>query len=248
MIRLILVALAIGLYLILTFPVQCYLAAREKKDPDGAHRISLKMVKWIMRLVSRLAGVTYEVRGLENIPGDRAVLYVGNHRSYFDIVMGYITVPGCTGFIAKKEMADIPLLNGWMYRVNCLFLNRKDIKEGLKTILEGIEKVKNGISIWIFPEGTRNTEEDPALLMEFKEGSMKIAEKSGCPVIPVAILGSDDIFERHMPWIRSGKVTIWYGEPIYLKELPPDKKKFPGEYTREIVRSMLEELAGERRS
>lgn len=100
----------------------------------------------------KLAGVTYEVQGLENIPSDRAVLYVGNHRSYFDILVGYVTVPGLTGFVAKKEMLKIPLLRTWMQRVNCLFLDRVDIKEGLKTILEGIEKVKSGVSIWIFPE------------------------------------------------------------------------------------------------
>lgn len=85
-------------------------------------------------------------------------------------------------------------------------LDRSNIKEGLKTILTGIEKVKGGISMWIFPEGTRNKSEDPADLMEFHEGSLKIAEKSGCPVVPVAITGTDDVFERHMPWIRKSHV------------------------------------------
>ena len=80
-------------------------------------------------------------------------------------------------------MEKIPILRTWMANVNCLFLDRKNIKEGLKTILQGIEKVKNGISIWIFPEGTRNTNEDITELLPFKEGSLKIAEKSGCPVI-----------------------------------------------------------------
>ena len=66
---------------------------------------------------------------------------------------GYVTgLPGLTGFVAKKEMLKIPLLRTWMQRVNCLFLDRVDIKEGLKTILEGIEKVKSGVSIWIDPE------------------------------------------------------------------------------------------------
>ena len=77
--------------------------------------------------------------------------YGGNHRSYFDILVGYMTVPGLTGFVAKKEMLKIPLLRTWMQRVNCLFLDRVDIKEGLKTILEGIEKMNAGVSIWIFP-------------------------------------------------------------------------------------------------
>ena len=236
MIRLILVVLAVVLYLIFSIPVLSYLKNLEKKD----------LVRWILGIVRDLAGITYEVRGLEHIPSDRAVLYVGNHRSYFDIVMGYTTVPAPTGFIAKKEMIGIPLLSQWMVQMNCLFLDRSNIKEGLKTILTGIEKVKGGISMWIFPEGTRNKSEDPADLMEFHEGSLKIAEKSGCPVIPVAITGTDDVFERHIPWIRKSHVIIEYGEPIYLKELPLDKKKFPGAYTREIISEMIKKQQQER--
>ena len=171
MIRLLLAAIAIVLYLVLTFPVLCFLEKKAKKNPEEAGWKSFSMVRWIFKKISRIAGITYEVRGLENIPTDRAVLYVGNHRSYFDIVMGYMTVPGLTGFIAKKEMIKIPLLNRWMDRMNCLFLDRSNIKEGLKTILAGIEKIKGGISMWIFPEGTRNPGENPEKLMEFHEGS-----------------------------------------------------------------------------
>ena len=246
MIRLILVLSAVALYLILSLPVLFYLRSLEKKDAAAAALKSLNMVRWILGIVRNLAGITCEVRGLENIPKDRAVLYVGNHRSYFDIVMGYTTVPSPTGFIAKKEMIGIPLLNLWMEQMNCLFLDRANIKEGLKTILTGIEKVKGGASVWIFPEGTRNESKDPADLMEFHEGSLKIAEKSGCPVIPVAITGTDDVFERHTPWIRKSHVIIEYGEPIYLKELPPDKKKLPGAYTREVISSMLRRQMEER--
>ena len=246
MIRLILVLSAVALYLILSLPVLFYLRSLEKKDAAAATLKSLNMVRWILGIVRNLAGITCEVRGLENIPKDRAVLYVGNHRSYFDIVMGYTTVPSPTGFIAKKEMIGIPLLNLWMEQMNCLFLDRANIKEGLKTILTGIEKVKGGVSMWIFPEGTRNESKDPADLMEFHEGSLKIAEKSGCPVIPVAITGTDDVFERHTPWIRKSHVIIEYGEPISLKELPPDKKKFAGAYTREVISSMLRRQMEER--
>ena len=122
-------------------------------DPVAVEEESTQMVRNIFEKLLKMAGVTVEVRGYENIPQDRPVLYVGNHRSYFDILVGYTTVPGFVGFVAKKEMEKIPLLRSWMKNVNCLFLDRKDIKAGLKTILEGIEKVKNGISVWIFPEG-----------------------------------------------------------------------------------------------
>ena len=158
MIRLLLAAIAIVLYLVLTFPVLCFLEKKAKKNPEEAGWKSFSMVRWIFK---KSADRRDHIRGagLENIPTDRAVLYVGNHRSYFDILVGYTTVPGLLGFVAKKEMLKIPLLSQWMVQVNCLFMDRQNVKEGLKTILQGIEKIKRGVSIWIFPEaretGTR---------------------------------------------------------------------------------------------
>ena len=129
-----------------------------------------------------------------------------------------------------------------MVNVNCLFLDRQDIKAGLKTILEGIEKVKNGTSMWIFPEGTRNKNESELDLMQFKEGSLKIAEKTGCPVIPVAMTRTADIFEKHTPIIKPTNVTVYYGKPFYIKELEPQQKKHAGAYTRDVLIEMLKEI------
>ena len=246
MIRLILVVLAVVLYLIFSIPVLFYLKDQTKNDPKAAAKKSLDLVRWILGIVRDLAGITYEVRGLEHIPSDRAVLYVGNHRSYFDILAGYTTVPTLLGFVAKKEMERIPLLRTWMVNVNCLFLDRKNIKEGLKTILQGIEKVKNGVSIWIFPEGTRNPNEDITELLPFKEGSLKIAEKSGCPVVPVAMTGTAEVLEKHFPFITPSHITIYYGKPFYVKELEAEDRKHPGAYTRNVLIRMLKEMQEEK--
>lgn len=242
MIRVILLALSIFGFLVFGYPLLAAQNSLAKKDPDAGNRESLHIIQTMFRYILRLCGVKVTVKGYENIPKDQAVLYVGNHRSYFDILVGYTTVPGLMGFVAKKEMLRYPLLRDWMKRVNCLFLDRENIKEGLKTILVGIENVKNGISVWIYPEGTRNCSEDILNLLPFKEGSLKIAEKSGCAIIPVAMIGTDDIFEKHIPFIRPGKVTVWYGEPIYLKELPLEVRKASGVYTRDIIIGMLKEL------
>ena len=246
MIRVILILLVVVVFLLVSaLPLLIGEKYVWKNNENRQKEYALKVVKQIFHMIFRLTGSTLTVKGFENIP-DKPVLYVGNHRSYFDIVMGYMTVPGLTGFIAKKEMIKIPLLNRWMDRMNCLFLDRSNIKEGLKTILAGIEKIKGGISMWIFPEGTRNPGENPEKLMEFHEGSLKIAEKSGCPVIPVAMVGTAEVFERHFPWIRPSHVIIEYGKPIYLKELPAENRKFPGAYTREIICSMIKELEEQR--
>ena len=239
MIRLILVVLAVVLYLIFSIPVLSYLKNLEKKDPKAAAKKSLDLVRWILGIVRDLAGITYEVRGLEHIPSDRAVLYVGNHRSYFDIVMGYTTVPAPTGFIAKKEMIGIPLLSQWMVQMNCLFLDRSNIKEGLKTILTGIEKVKGGISMWIFPEGTRNKNADETEMLPFHDGSFKIAARAKSPIIPIAISNSANIWEANFPKMTPTHVVIEYGKPIIPSELDRDTQRRLGSYTQDIIKEML---------
>lgn len=247
MIRLLCIAVILFGFLLFAYPLMRWEEKLAQTDPKKQQEQTLKIVQFMLGLLLKITGSEVIVKGKEHIP-EGAVLYVGNHRSYFDILTAYSTVPGLTGFVAKKEMERYPLLSDWMHLVNCLFLNRKDIKEGLKTILEAIEKVKGGVSIWIFPEGTRNENEDPLELLPFHEGSMKIAEKSGCPVVPVAITGTAAIFEKHIPFICPSKVTIEYGEPFFVKELPPEVRKKSGAYTRSLIIEMLKKEQEARRN
>lgn len=245
MIRFILVAVTVIGFLFFSLPYLAWLEKLGKEDAQKKDWKSLHVVQTMFRLILKLAGTRVTVRGAENIPTDKAVLFVGNHRSYFDILVGYTTVPGLMGFVAKKEMEKIPSLSKWMRNVHCLFLDRSNPKEGLKTILAGIAQVKSGISVWIFPEGTRNRGEVLEML-PFKEGSLKIAEKSGCYVIPVAMTGTAEIFEKHFPKIKKSHVIVEYGEPIELKTLEPQQRKFAGAYVRSVILQMLEKQLEER--
>ncbi|MCD8122344.1 MAG: 1-acyl-sn-glycerol-3-phosphate acyltransferase [Clostridiales bacterium] len=236
-----------GFLLISTGPLLIAEKLVWKEKPKRWQEYCLKVVQGEFHCLLRVAGVTITVKGQEHIP-EEPVLYVGNHSSYFDILVGYVTVPGLTGFVAKKELERVPGLAQWMRSVNCLFLDREDIRAGLATIRHGIEKVKNGVSIWIFPEGTRNMGEDLTRLLPFKEGSLKIAEKAGCPVVPVAITGTPDVWEKHLPWIHSSHVTIEYGEPIYIKKLPPQERKHVGAYAQSVIEEMLRKEQKERRN
>lgn len=103
-----------------------------QKNPDLKDRISRRMIQWIFGVLLFVSGTKVKAECLENIPKDRAVLYVGNHRSYFDIITSYRLLPGITGYVAKKEMAKVPLLRLWMRYIHCLFLDRSNVKEGLK--------------------------------------------------------------------------------------------------------------------
>ena len=144
--------------------------------------------------------------------------------------------------MAKKEMEKVPLLSTWMRFVYCLFLDRENPKEGLKTILQAIDYVKNGISICIFPEGTRNKGEELSLL-PFKEGAFKIATKTGCPIIPISMNNTAEIFENHFPKIKKTHVVLEYGTPIYPNELDKDVKKHIGSYVENIVNETIHKNA-----
>ena len=208
-----------------------------KFNRKAADISQLRMVQWAFRVILFICGTKVTVIGEENVPKDEAVLYIGNHKSYFDIIITYARCPGLTGYVAKNDMAKVPLLSLWMKRLYCLFINRDDVKEALKTILAGIDHIKNGISMCIFPEGTRNKTDD--LMLPFKEGSFKMAEKTGCAIVPMAITGSADILENHFPKVKATHVILEYGKPIYPNELDKETKKKIGAHCQGIIEEML---------
>lgn len=237
MIRFILVAVTVIGFLILSVPVLIIEWIIGKFNPYVRDISSLRIVQGVFRLILWETGSKITVLGHENVPKGEPVLYVGNHRSYFDVLMTYCRCPGLTGYVAKDGMEKVPLLSTWMKRLYCLFLKRDDIRQGLQTILTGIEQIKKGISMTIFPEGTRNHQKE---LLPFKEGSLKMAEKTGCAIIPMAISHSDDIFENHIPLIKPTKVILEYGAPIYPKELSKEDRKFLGALTQKKIQEMLD--------
>ena len=248
MIKFILVALGLFLYLVLFIPVMLILLLVMKFRPDISTAVAQGMVSAVFRLMIFITGSKVEVIGSENIPKDGGVLFVSNHRSYFDILTGFGYTKKPLGFVAKYEIIHAPLLKQWMELVNCLFLNRQDIKQGLKTIIKGIDQVKSGVSVWICPEGGRNMNPDVTNVKEFKEGSLKIAEKGKVPVIPVAIYGTYEIWEEHLPYMRKSKVIIEYGKPIIIDELPDAEKKKLGAYTRSKIVEMLENMVAQNKA
>lgn len=227
----------IGLFLVFSIPVMGIEWIVGKFNKEKADYQSLRIVQWALRKILFFTGTTVTVIGEENIP-DEPVLFIGNHRSYLDIVITYARCKRLTGYVAKKEMLKYPLLRDWMKRLYCLFLDRKNMKEGLKTILQAMDHIKNGISICIFPEGTRNKGEELSLL-EFHAGSFKIAEKTGCAIIPMTLNNSYSIWERQFPRVKKTHVVLEYGKPIYPHELKKEDRKHIAAYCRNIIAETL---------
>lgn len=238
--RTIITVLYIFLFLILGLPVLGIEWIISKFNKAHADMVQLRIVQWGLKCVAFISGVKLTVIGEENVPRDEPVLYIGNHRSFFDVVVTYARCPGLTGYIAKDGVNKVPIFRIWMKRLHCIFLKRDDMKEGLKVILKAIEYIKSGISICIFPEGTRNKDrENPISLLPFKEGSFKIASKTGCKIVPMALIGTADILENHFPWIHSTDIKLIYGEPIDVSALDKDQQKHVGAYCQTVVEELI---------
>lgn len=240
--RLFLVAAFLLLYSIFTVPMCMIQWIVGKKNPEKRAVIAQKCVVVSFKIILFISGVKVTVKGKENILHDRAALYTYNHRGYFDILVGYTTAPMRTAYVSKKEIQKVPMISWWMKCMNCLFLDRNDIRQGMETIKDGIELLKNGTSVYIAPEGTRNTGEG---LLEFHDASFKLADKSHSPVVPVAINNTDEVFEKHLPWIRSQHVIIEYCSPIYTENMDRKERKQISDMVRQVILEKIQQNAKE---
>ena len=194
----------------------------EKASPGSCTKFRHGYARFAMKGIWLLAGGRATVLGLENIPEDHPVLFVGNHRSIFDISLAGSLIKHPCGFVAKKELQGTPITL-IMEEIHCLFLDREDPRQGLKTILTAIDYVKSGISMFIFPEGTRCKVE--GTFLPFHAGSFKIATKAKVPIVPVTIVGMGDVFEDHYPRLKWAPVVIEFGKPIETADMDRNAQK-----------------------
>ncbi len=226
-----------GIYLVLGIPVLIVEFFIGRRDPYKRDISCLRMVQWGFRVIDRICQVTSTVIGHENVPKDTAVLYVANHNSYFDIFLTYTLCEDRTGYLAKIGLGRVPLLNLWMRRLYCLFIDRDDMRQSMRVIQQAIDYINKGISITIFPEGTRGTSEE---MIPFKAASFRVADKTGCPVVPIAISGTRRIAGANYPAITPTHVIVQYGKPIYPDELSKEERKTLSDIAQNRIQEMLD--------
>lgn len=234
--RTIITLIYVVVFLIISLPVMGIGWLMTRKDTHRLDSFYLRFVQWGFHCVEWLSGSHVTVEGLENIPADRPVLYIGNHQSFYDIVVTYGRLPYVTGFIAKQSVFKVPVLGGWMKRLYCIGIDRSSLRSGMDMILRAIDEVKHGISIFIYPEGTRSKDGE---VHDFHPGSFKIATKAGCPIVPVAVSGTRDILEYHFPNVKKADVTLSFGKPIETREMSRDEQKKLHEQVRDEIISMM---------
>ncbi|WP_294743678.1 1-acyl-sn-glycerol-3-phosphate acyltransferase [uncultured Exiguobacterium sp.] len=187
--------------------------------PSAKRRTHLARYAFVQRVASvwansllRLAGVRVNVTGREHIPANEPVVFISNHQGNFDvpILLGKIDKP--KAFISKIEVNKIPIVNVWMNLMGCVMIDRKDRRQSLKAIRSGVDTIKDGQSMIIFPEGTRSK---GGPMAEFKAGSFTLATSSGARVVPVAISGSYRVMEK------TGKIRPATVEVTILPSIDP---------------------------
>lgn len=164
-----------------------------KKDlEEERDKLVYKVTTSWANTLLKAAGVKVTVHGLENIPKDTNVLYIGNHQGNFDIPIYMSQIPGLKGFVSKIEVKKIPGVRTWMEYMYCVFMDRSSLRKAAEAIIEGVKILKKGHSLVIFPEGTRSRGDK---MGELKAGSFKLAIKSKVPIVPVTMNGSYKIME-----------------------------------------------------
>ncbi|MBE6048785.1 MAG: 1-acyl-sn-glycerol-3-phosphate acyltransferase [Clostridium sp.] len=205
-----------------------------KRKNRAEDRIILihKITYWWANFVIKLSGCKVEIEGLENIPKNKTALFVSNHQSNFDIplLMSVLDVP--KGFIAKKELETVPLLGSWMKYIKCVFIDRKNLRQSAKAIVQGTNLLKSGYSMVIFPEGTRSKGGEHA---NFKAGSFKLATKSKSLIVPITIDGTYNVLEKNNNKIKSSDLKVIIHKPIDPTALSEDELNVLHESVQNIV-------------
>ena len=222
-----------GIFMIFAFFLKLKIdyISRNKSAEEAQAFMDKWLIIWANFCLKR-AGIRVDVRGRENLPEGTCV-FIANHQGYFDIPALIAAVERPVGYIAKKEMLRHKYISYWMKRIHCVFIDRDNVKESVKAINQGVEYLKSGFNMAIFPEGTRSK---GGPVGEFKKGSMKLATKSGVNLVPVAINGTYKAREANkFNAIKPADVTVTICKPIVLSELAKEEQSNLVEIVREAI-------------
>ena len=238
--RTIIIVLFLVVAVIVNIPIWLILKLISLLFPKTAIAMQ-RVVQAELAVVGFLSGAKVTVIGRENLPKEGAVLFAANHRSFFDVVLAYPHMKTLTTYAAKKEFSHIPVFSWNLRFLRCVFIDRKDLRQGVRMILKAADMAKDeGYSVFIFPEGSRATGEDPTEFLPFHTGSFEIAKKAGIPVIPVSFNNTEAIWEKHRPWVRSAHVVIEYGAPVDTASMDKKELRRLGQSCEETIHSMVE--------
>lgn len=204
-------------------------------EKTESRKVVYKKMQDFARQLITSTGMKIKVIGKENLPSQGPVVYMATHKSLFDIVILFAMIDDPCIVIGKKELQQMPFVNKWFDALGCIYIDREDKRSALTSIIKGIEEIKAGQSIIIFPEGTRYMTND---VQHFKEGSFKLATKTLVPIVPIALSNTYKVFEEKKR-IQKAEVVVHIGKPIPTKELSNEAlRELPG-YVEEQVKALM---------
>jgi 1-acyl-sn-glycerol-3-phosphate acyltransferase len=211
-----------GLSMILFIPLACVVLVISLcglKKPMSV--IMYRMAQLWARFIVIISGCKMTVTGREHIPKKGGCCFVANHVGIFDIILALAYAGRPFGFIAKKELAFVPGINIWILLLGGLFIDRRRPRKALATISRGVQHIKSGGGMLIFPEGTRSRGRG---IGSFLPGALKLATQSGAIIVPAAITGSYEVFEKHFR-VNAARVFLSFLPPVKLEDFPPEDRK-----------------------
>lgn len=222
----------------LIYIVPCYMyhicRYGKKKNEDITEAYAY--IKKVTKAANHAGRVTIESHGLENLPKENGYIFYPNHQGLFDVLVFLESCPAPFAFVIKKEARNIILLKQVGDALGSLAIDRDDIKQSMKVILEMAEQVKKGKNFLIFAEGTRSKLGNQ--LLDFKGGSFKAAMKAKCPIVPCALIDSFKPFDEKS--LKPVTVKLIYLPPMYYEEYKDMKT---GEIAAEVKRRIEETIA-----
>ena len=178
------------------------------------------------------------VKGLANIDPSRSYIYMSNHQSNFDIPVLLAHLPVQFRWLAKAELFKIPIFGRAMRGAGYVKIDRFNQESAFESINEAAGKMKKGVSIMMFPEGTRSLD---GKIRPFKKGGFVMAVDSGAPIVPVIIKGTWPIMDKSSLRINTGNVNLEIERPIQTTGYTRDTKEDLIESVRSVICRGFEE-------
>ena len=193
------------------------------------------LLREIVGYANRGGNVTIKATGVENIPIENGFIMYPNHQGMYDMLALLDVCPKPLSVVAKKEVANIPLLRSIFKVDKAIFIDREDVKQSMQVIIQVAKEVSTGRNFVIFPEGTRS--KNGNVVGEFKGGSFKAATKAKCPIIPVALIDSFKPFDTKS--LEKVTVQVHILEPLLYEEY---KNMKTTEIAEEVRRRIVETI------
>jgi len=194
---------------------------------------------WLLRT----NGINLQLKGTENLKKDQFYILVSNHASILDIPAIISSAPFPVRFIAKNSLIWFPIFGWFLYIADHILVDRESAHSAFKSLKKASALLKKGISIIVFPEGTRSPDGE---VKEFKRGAFLLAQHSKFPVVPISISGTYDMLPRHGWCFWPGTIHIRMGEPIPTRDLSHQESKDLMRRVRETIIENLKKGSAER--